>query len=267
MKQIKSGVAAIALIAVALFAAGCQEIGTEETYNINIGMGPETEPLFVPVQQMKDSILLVGPNSPKLQPAPEEIEDFLFEKASTAGWNDYQLLFSHLVTSLDDYDNYFVLAEYEKEGQRHMEGGIVGIYVGGDKKGTIDYRADTFSPGLRTISYRDRAVQLYRLQHLIKHTPGGMYLIRFGVITDPDVEQLEMEFAYGRDWRNPHRKHLGRFTLQLDADEYPCFLLILSETHGPPGDKPVRGFPHGHIRLTEWTALDGENEEVDSRTR
>ncbi len=269
MKQVKWCIVSMALIAVVLFAAACVATGADPDevteYDINIGMAPGTEPRFVSVQEMKDSMLFVGSNSSDVQPTPEEIEVFLLEKASSAGWNDYQLLFSHLVTSLHNYDNYFVLAGFDVDGERHMEAGIVGIYVEGEKKGTIDDRADTFSPGLKTTPYRDSPVQMNRRQHMIKHTPGGMYKIMFAVITDPNVELLELGFAYGPRLRmDPDSSPLGRFTKQLDSHEYACFLLVLTETHGPRGDRPVRGFPHSHILLTNWSALDEDGAEIES---
>ncbi len=262
MRHVRCFLSAV-LIASVLLAAACSE--TRHGYNINT---PGDEPLFVPVQEMKDSMLLVGPNSPDLQPAPEEIEAFLSERASSSGWNDYQILFSHLVTSLDNYDSYFALAKYEDDGIHRMEAGIVGIYLSGEKKGTIDYHVDPYRPGLTTLKYRERAVQMGMLQYTIKYTPGGYSMTRFGIISDPNVDALELRFVYGPDLGTVYemgKSPLGQFTWRLDAEEYPCFLLVLTETHGPVrGEKPVRGFPHGHIKLTNWTALDEDGAEVDS---
>lgn len=180
-----------------------------KVYDINITMEPGTEPLMGSVDEMIDSILLVGPNSTDLQPAPPEITAFLEERASTAGWNDYRLLISHLLTPLDTYAHYLVLAEYEDDGEARMEAGTIGIYLSGDKAGTVDYRADTYSPGLRSFAHRDEPVQVGSLIHKIKYTPGGMYDILFGAVTDPDVHRVHLGFAYGPYLNDPDRRETG----------------------------------------------------------
>lgn len=239
-----------------------------QVYDIDITMEPGTEPLMVSVDEMTDGILLVGPNSPDLQPAPEEIVAFLQERASTHGWSNYQLVLSHLLTPLDNYAHYLVFTEYEDDGQPRMEAGIIGIYLSGSRAGTVGYRADTYSPGLRSFAHRDEPVQIGSLIHKIKYTPGGMYDILFGAVTDPDVHRVDLRFAYGPHLGDKIRHErgespLGRFSWQLDADECPYFLLVLTETHSWES-APVRGFPYGDIMLTNWNAFDDSGEEISA---
>lgn len=263
MQQVRRHAFVVILLAVAPLSVACSALTGEVTeYNINMGMEPGTEALFVSVQEMKDSILLIGTDSPEIEPAPAEIDDFLHGEASSSGWRQYQLLMSHLVTRLGDYNNYFILAEYEKDGQQYMHAGIVGIYVSGEQTGTIDYRADTYSPGLTSITYHDRPVQTGDLFHPVKYTAGGNYRIMFGVVTDRRVDSVQLGVVYGPYLNHPERPPLGEFSWELDAGEYPCFLLVLTETHTTRGEKPVRGFPNGHIMLKNWTALDEEGDVV-----
>ena len=161
-----------------------------------------------------EQLVVIGPNSPEREPAPQEVIDYVLEQAEGRSGFDIQLTHHLSTIEIGDtkYAHYVVLATYEEEEEMY-EHGVLGLYLSGSRAGTIEYK-----PRTNRISVQSSPVRTVNWPAQVKYTPSGMYRYTVGWVVDPDTASFTLNFQQ------------GQVTVE-DAQEFPYFVMLMYEYH------------------------------------
>ncbi len=171
-----------------------------------------------------DELLIIGPDSPERGPPPQAVKDYVHEQGD--GLQGFEIQLTHHLSTITagdiEYAHYYVLATYEERAdgttREMLEHGVLGLYLSGSRAGSIEYE-----PRTTTKHYLDRAVRTYSWVPPVKYTPGGVYRLLAGWVSDPETASFTLVF------------NKGEFEV-ADASAYPYFVTIMSEVHEWGGD-------------------------------